>query len=37
MVTHNSRWAAEAARRCRLEDGVLFETGKTNVKNKRIW
>lgn len=28
MVTHNSRWAAEAARRCRLEDGVLFETGK---------
>ena len=28
MVTHNSRWAAEAARRCRLEDGVLFEAGK---------
>ena len=28
MVTHNSRWAAAAARRCRLEDGVLFETGK---------
>ena len=23
MVTHNSRWATEATRRCRLEDGVL--------------
>ena len=24
MVTHNSRWAAQATRRCRLEDGVLI-------------
>ena len=23
MVTHNSRWAKEATRRCRLEDGML--------------
>ena len=25
MVTHNSRWATEATRRCRLEDGVLMD------------
>ena len=25
MVTHNSRWATEATRRCRLEDGVLLD------------
>ena len=25
MVTHNSRWAQEATRRCRLEDGVLVD------------
>ena len=25
MVTHNSRWAGEATRRCRLEDGVLMD------------
>ena len=25
MVTHNSRWAADATRRCRLEDGVLID------------
>ena len=25
MVTHNSRWAAEATRRCRLEDGLLTD------------
>ena len=25
MVTHNSRWAEEATRRCRLEDGVLMD------------
>ena len=25
MVTHNSRWATEATRRCRLEDGVLAD------------
>ena len=25
MVTHNSRWAAAATRRCRLEDGVLTD------------
>ena len=25
MVTHNSRWAMEATRRCRLEDGVLLD------------
>ena len=25
MVTHNSRWAGEATRRCRLEDGVLTD------------
>ena len=25
MVTHNSRWARQATRRCRLEDGVLIE------------
>ncbi|MGM9619715.1 MAG: ABC transporter ATP-binding protein [Oscillospiraceae bacterium] len=25
MVTHNSRWAGMATRRCRLEDGVLIE------------
>lgn len=25
MVTHNSRWAQEATRRCRLEDGMLVD------------
>jgi len=25
MVTHNSRWAAMASRRCRLEDGILMD------------
>ena len=25
MVTHNSRWAQEATRRCRLEDGALVD------------
>ena len=25
MVTHNSRWAKEATRRCRLEDGALVD------------
>ena len=25
MVTHNSRWAEAATRRCRLEDGVLID------------
>ena len=25
MVTHNSRWAEKASRRCRLEDGVLTD------------
>ena len=25
MVTHNSRWATEATRRCRLEDGILID------------
>ena len=25
MVTHNSRWAQEATRRCRLDDGVLID------------
>ena len=25
MVTHNSRWAADATRRCRLDDGVLID------------
>lgn len=25
MVTHNSRWAQQATRRCRLEDGVLTD------------
>ena len=25
MVTHNSRWAAVATRRMRLEDGVLID------------
>ncbi|MGM9662461.1 MAG: ABC transporter ATP-binding protein [Oscillospiraceae bacterium] len=25
MVTHNSRWAGMATRRCRLEDGVLID------------
>ena len=28
MVTHNSRWATEATRRCRLEDGVLLDVEK---------
>ena len=28
MVTHNSRWATEATRRCRLEDGVLQDVVK---------
>ena len=26
MVTHNSRWAEMATRRCRLEEGVLIDT-----------
>ena len=25
MVTHNSRWAQQATRRCRLEDGILVD------------
>jgi len=25
MVTHNSRWAQQATRRCRLEDGILTD------------
>ena len=25
MVTHNSRWAEQATRRCRLEDGILTD------------
>ena len=25
MVTHNSRWAQHATRRCRLEDGILVD------------
>ena len=25
MVTHNSRWAEQASRRCRLEDGALVD------------
>lgn len=25
MVTHNSRWARQATRRCRLEDGILTD------------
>ena len=28
MVTHNSRWATEATRRCRLEDGVLLDVNE---------
>ena len=28
MVTHNSRWAETATRRCRLEDGVLQDISK---------
>ena len=28
MVTHNSRWAQEATRRCRLEDGALVDITK---------
>ena len=28
MVTHNSRWATEATRRCRLEDGVLMDVNE---------
>jgi len=28
MVTHNSRWAQQATRRCRLEDGVLTDAGE---------
>ena len=28
MVTHNSRWATEATRRCRLEDGVLRDSAE---------
>ena len=28
MVTHNSRWATEATRRCRLEDGVLRDVNE---------
>ena len=28
MVTHNSRWAENATRRCRLEDGILVDMEK---------
>ena len=28
MVTHNSRWAGEATRRCRLEDGILTDVNE---------
>ena len=29
MVTHNSRWAEEASKRCRLEDGILIDISQT--------
>ncbi len=29
MVTHNSRWAEEASKRCRLEDGILVDITQT--------
>ena len=32
MVTHNSRWAEAANRRCRLDDGVLIDLKKEDTK-----
>ena len=29
MVTHNSRWAEQASKRCRLEDGILIDISQT--------
>ena len=29
MVTHTSRWAEEASKRCRLEDGILIDISQT--------
>ena len=31
MVTHNSRWAEAANRRCRLDEGILIDLEKENA------